>query len=608
MKHEIFLHSNNGIPVYSDSQVILECEKNNENTYFSLSVKFAEWENDAYIFLPACAYNGNRFKKSFCAYPPIYEKEDLGINPKPVISDVPALNPDGSGEIQVTTGDLSLPCIGIYYKKKKEAFFAFCQQECKGKNIGFSVKSGEFQIQFPSMRTACYRMCRTNEVSSDSGFKALKGERINSTLIIKELSCDSLSSFFEFFFNNRKLLLSNSHFESRYTDELWSIMENHLNNDNFSGEYYAEMSKTYQLGWVGGGMSSLPLLQYGSDLSKENAIKTIDYVTSNVAPTGFFYTLIKNGVIMDDGFNRPYMKNAMLTRKNGDALYFLFKHFDVIEPKKKWVDAARSCSDAFVKLYEKYGNFGQFVNVESGKMLFGGTTSGASVISALVKAYEFFKDERYLKTAINAANKYYNNFIAKGLTYGGPGEALCAPDSESCYAMTESMVLLYEILKDERWLNYATDSLHLLSSWVMPYSYRFPEGSEFARLNINTVGSIFANVQNKHSAPGLCTASGDAIYKIYKYTKNEKYLELLRDIVLFIPQCVSTENQPIFSWDTTPKKLGNGWICERVNTSDWEGENCVGGVFAFSCWCETSLLLTFSELIKNDLIRKDLKL
>ena len=170
--------------------------------------------------------------------------------------------------------------------------------------------------------------------------------------------------------------------------------------------------------------------------------------------------------------------------------------------------------------------------------------------------------------------------------------------------MVESMVLLYEATHDKRWLKYATDSLHLLSSWVMTYSYRFPKDSEFARLNINTVGSVFANAQNKHSAPGLCSASGDAIYKIYKYTKNEKYLEFLRDIVLFIPQCVSTEDRPIFSWDKTPKQLGNGWICERVNTSDWEGSDCIGGVFCGSCWCETSLLLTFSEIIKNDEIRK----
>ena len=172
--------------------------------------------------------------------------------------------------------------------------------------------------------------------------------------------------------------------------------------------------------------------------------------------------------------------------------------------------------------------------------------------------------------------------------------------------MVESMVLLYEAEKEEKWLEYAKDSLHLLSSWIMPYSYVFPKESEFGRLNINTVGSVFANVQNKHSAPGLCTASGDAIYKLYKYTSNQAYLQLLRDIAFFMPQCVSTEERPIFSWEKEPRKLLPGWICERVNTSDWEGLNRVGGVFYSSCWCETSILLTFSELIWNDELLKDL--
>ena len=115
---------------------------------------------------------------------------------------------------------------------------------------------------------------------------------------------------------------------------------------------------------------------------------------------------------------------------------------------------------------------------------------------------------------------------------------------------------------------------------------------------------MFANVQNKHSAPGLCTASGDAIYKLYKYTGNKAYLELLRDIVSFLPQCVSTEERPIYSWDQPPKKLLPGCICERVNTSDWEGPEYVGGVFDVSCWCETAVLLTFMEVIWNEEISK----
>ncbi len=600
MDYKISLQSNNGSVSYSGDTVTLAAKETCGDTRFSLTVDFPEWEQDAYVFLPACAYNGNKFKRRKTNYPPEYTVAECGVNPEPVITDVPALNPDGSGMIQVTAGDLSVPCFGVFFQEKQMAFFVFTEQACKGKNVGFCVESGRLTVQFPAIRSKCYRICRTDEPSKDSGFFASEGEKIISRVLIKKFTCKDTPSFFQLFFQNRRCLLSHDPVKAEYSQMLWDTMETHMNRDNFSGEYYAEMSKMWQCGWVGGGMSSLPLLRHGSAASKERAIRTLDYMTSKISPMGFFYSTIINGEIRGDGCGSPHMRNSTLTRKNGDALYFLFKHFAVITPKDVWVSAARGCADAFVKLYERYQDFGQFVNVQTGEMIFGGTTSGASVIGALVMAWRFFGDDKYFFVAKQAGEKYYRTFVFQGLTYGGPGEALCAPDSESCYAMVESMMLLYEATQEEKWLTYAKDSLHLLSSWVMPYAYQFPADCEFAKLQINTVGSVFANVQNKHSAPGLCTASGDAIYKLYQYTGNEDYLNILKDIVSFIPQCVSTEERPIFSWDVPARKLLPGCICERVNTSDWEGPEYVGGVFDVSCWCETSVLLTFMELIWNE--------
>ena len=115
MKHQIILKSNNGRPQFSSCFLSLKCENDNADTKILMSVKLTEWENDAYIFLPACVYDGNKFKKTYCSYPPMYEKCHLGVNAEPVISDIPALNPDGSGKIEVTSGDLSVPCVGIFY-------------------------------------------------------------------------------------------------------------------------------------------------------------------------------------------------------------------------------------------------------------------------------------------------------------------------------------------------------------------------------------------------------------------------------------------------------------------------------------------------------------
>lgn len=606
MKYNITTSANNGTAIYENGKISFLCQNDSTDISFSLRIDIPWWDTDAYVFMPACVYNGNRFKKSTASYPPMYRKEECGTMPEPVISDVPALNPDGSGSIEVTSGDLSVPCMGVFSRKDSYAVFVFTEQECKGKNIGFFVQTGSVEIQFPSMRKKQYRMCNANAPSHDSGISMKAGERTESQVIIQSYHCESISHFYQIFFENRRTLLSDPPTEMQYNRKLWDILEEHMNRDNYSGAYYAETSKKWQAGWVGGGMSSLPLLKFGNPISKSRAISTIDFLTSHMSAAGFFYGMITDGKISDDGFGHEHMKNALLIRKNGDALYFLFKHFDVISPQKEWIVAAKRCADAFVRLFERYGDFGQFIHIETGEMIFGGTASGASAIGALVRAGQYFKDEKYLQTAKLAGEKYYGDFVARGITYGGPGEALCAPDSESSYALVESMTLLYEATAEAKWLTYAEDSLRLFSSWVMPYAYRFPQDCEFSRLQINTVGSVFANVQNKHSAPGICTASGDAIYKIYRYTKNKHYLELLKDIVSFIPQCVSTNERPVYSWDTVPKILESGFICERVNTSDWESKRRIGEVFNGSCWPETSLLLTFAELIWNEEIYAEL--
>ena len=382
-----------------------------------------------------------------------------------------------------------------------------------------------------------------------------------------------------------------------YTETLWELMEQHFNTANWSGEYYAEVSHVWQCGWVGGGMNTYPLLKYGTPLSQQRAIQTLDYLTSHQAPSGFYYGWIRQGVIGDDSFGTPGMEGIHLVRKSADALYFLFKNFTATTPKPAWIESARRCADALAKLFDRYGTFGQFVNVETGEMVIGCGNGSMMACGALAKAGAYFGKQRYLDVAAAAMEHYLRGFAETGVTNGGPGEILCAPDSESAFAMLESCVALYETAPDPKWLRWARTAAHYCASWVVTYAYEFPPESEFARLGINTTGSVFANVQNKHSAPGICTLSGDSLLKLYRWTGEEAYLELLKDIAGFLPQCVSTEERPIFSWDTPPRKLDPGTICERVNMSDWEGSGRVGGVFNGSCWCETSVLLTFAEVM-----------
>ena len=164
-------------------------------------------------------------------------------------------------------------------------------------------------------------------------------------------------------------------------------------------------------------------------------------------------------------------------------------------------------------------------------------------------------------------------------------------------------MVLYRYTKDEYWLDAARKAVALFATWVVSYNFRFPAGSEFGRLGIKTTGSVIANCQNKHSAPGICSMSGETLYELYEYTGDEIYLDLISDIVKGIIQYTSTAERPIHAVDGSV--LAPGWSCERVNMSDWEGEGWIGGVWNGSCcWCETAAMLTAASKLPEKLCRE----
>ena len=611
MEYRISALSRYGTCRYENERVYFRADKCYAEADWRAEIDFSDWEDDCYIFAPACVYDGNKIEQVDRPYPPMYKTSEMYENERPIMmKGIPALHVDGSGKIEVTAGDMATPCVGVFYKRKKQAFFLFAEQEVGGKNIGFAIEQGKITVQYPTKREYAYRYVLPPEKDADRGLSVRYGDEFSSALLLCDFECESLSQFFEYFLRNRKTLMHSPRPENGYTSALWDVMERHFNEHNYSGKYFGNNRwRQWQCGWCGNAQSSYPLYVKGNEQTKARAVQTIDYLVSYVAPSGFFYGNLFDDQIKDDSFHFndkdkgdfDGMSGAHLIRKSGDVLAFLYKHFDVMPVKKEWENAAKNCADAFVRLFEKYGTFGQFVHQETGEMLISLSCAGASAIGGLVRSYEYFKREKYLETAKKACEYYYQNFVAKGLTTGGPGEILTAPDSESSFAMVESCVLLYEATKEEKWLEYAKDSANLFSSWVMTYAYKFPDGCEFALQNINTVGSVFANVQNKHSAPGICTFSGDTLYRLYRYTGEKLYLGLVKDIAYFLPQCVSTAWKPIYDWDhehgDPDGRLPDGYICERVNTSDWEMPAYIGGVFNVSCWCETSVVLTFVELM-----------
>ena len=136
------------------------------------------------------------------------------------------------------------------------------------------------------------------------------------------------------------------------------------------------------------------------------------------------------------------------------------------------------------------------------------------------------------------ADHYYRQRILVGETNGGWGDILNSLDSTSCTDLLDSLVILYEVTRDEAHLDYARQAADLLATWVLAYNVPYPQDSMLARLDIHPLGAITASIQNLVGTPGLSVDSGSCLLRLYEHTGDGFYLELLCDILRVCPQMV----------------------------------------------------------------------
>lgn len=562
-----------------------------------LDVKF---HNDDYIFIPAACYDGNRFRCLKKKYPPIFTPEEAKLDMETCITDVPRLDPDGGGKIELTSGDASVPCIGVYKRNENKGYLLFTVQEINGKNIGLAYESGKMILTYPAKRDEVYRVFAMHR--NDVPYVE---EEAGIPYKLLEFECHSIEEFYQKFFDNRKIMgMDDTLPKVLSKEEQWAIHAEKYNNYCWreKGEYYSHTGEkghhgNWQPGWVGGAMQTYAFLKLGTPLEKERAMKTLRHLFKYQGNSGLFYGAVdREGNIYSDGFQTEGTEDWCLTRKSADCLYYVLRQFELMENVPEDFEIGiKKTADCFVNLWQKYGQIGQFASSDNEVIYVGGSASAAIVSAGLVLAYRYFKDKKYLDVAIEAGEYYYKNFAAKGYTTGGPGEILSCPDSESAFGLLESYVWLYDETRDEKWLKYAKHTANLCSSWVVSYNYKFLTKCEFARLDMKTIGSVIANIQNKHSAPGICTLSGTSLRKLAQWTGDDRYMVLYREISETVSQYMSTEQRPIFDRELK-NKLRSGFICERVNMSDWETDAWIGSVWAGSCWCETSNMVWLADM------------
>lgn len=576
-----------------------------KNVSFSVNFQFDRWTPDNYVFVPSIVYDGNRFAVKDINYPPFwYDKNEWRLDMPTTTTVQPTLNEKGGqSRIDLTSGNASTPLMAFFSQRDQRAWMVQTNQGNNLGDYGLSIEEkknqGEavFSIQAPVVRPGN---------RADFPATVSVGEKVTVSCRTYNFKASRLNDMMDRFVEVRKTFNPATRNDVLPFSHAWTLLDDLYQNRRWDEriemywlsdvQEHASWNFIWQLGWVGGGQSTLPLLLQGTDQGKERAMRNLDVIYSKTqTKSGFFYAYGDGKEFYGFGYSAPLEHNVTMVRSQGDWLYMAQRQINLLKSrgeqvKSSWLEGTKKQAEAFARLWDKYGQFGQFVDVETGDLCIGGSTAGGIVPAGLVLASKLYDNPRYLDIARQAARDYYTNYVAKGYTTGGPGEILSTPDSESAFGLFESYMVLYEYTGEKEWLKYASELLPICASWTVSYDFTFPESSPLGKIGAHSCGSVWASVANKHAAPGICTWSGDCLLKYYRATNDERALELLTDIAHNLPQYISRKECPVGN-------MPSGGVCERVNLSDWEGKDQVGGSIFGSCsWCEVAAMLTVTEL------------
>lgn len=565
-----------------------------------------DWRS--YVIAPGAMYQGNRFVVSPQPYCPFILTE--GVTPYgPIVTvDVPRLTADKRYRTELAANALAIPVVGIYDPKRGSGFLV--GMEIYGawgvSGVNLTTLPGEavgVEICLPVRRSMRYAFCNWVE-TNERGMSLKAGETIKTRIHLLPVASKTIPAFVthvaEYGYATRgtearRMKLSFA--------EAAKLIEGKLNQYNWSetnGYYRSTMNPAgaglpLQSGWVGGGATFSAMAASDDALSRTRGKRMMDFICrTGLSPSGYFnggydgtkwrsfsvkrvgcrtYSLIRRPLEC----TRDVLKTMELLRQRGEA----------IDPV--WEQAARSNLNAMVSTVARFGHLGYTVDFETGDVLWGDSACGAFGIEPLVRGTAWFNDPKYLETAKQLADYYVTRFVERGFTCGGVGDALMAVDSESNYALLAGLMKLHAATGDAKYLAWARETADLFATWVLCYDAQLPPDSPLGKLGIQARGAVFANIQNQHGAPGICTASGLALLELYQATGETRYLRMLEDIATCIPQMIVRPGQN-WIWKNSPP----GCLSERLMTAD--AMLPCGQTEAMSTWAEISMLLTISEL------------
>ena len=519
----------------------------------AVAFDFLDWSTENYVMLPASVYNGNRCKIVDREYAKGLDRKYLYQKDIPMMS-VPiphlSMEMDSISRLEVNASNMATPAMCFFSKEKKQGFILLTEQKTQYGDNGFSIEESvdrakaSFIISAPGVREKQPLFVGFTE-SKDRGVKLNEGDKINLHVRVYAFDAKDIPDVLDKFMKVRKSVTGPNHPRNLIPfSQAASWMTDRIDSRWFEGDkfqfYCPENANWISFGWIGGLINTFPMLALGDDMHLDRVTKTFDFAIPRAqGKAGYFY-----GAIDHEGknFSRegyPEFPEIVLTRKNADVQFWMVKQFMLLKAQGKedminpvWEKNIQRLADAFVATWNKNGQWGRMLNNQTGEVAEYNTSGGVMAIGGLALASKYYNKPAYLKIAVEAADFYYQrDFVNSGMTTGGCADIIQNADSETAAGFMTALMALFEITEDKQWLEKSRNLANLTATWTTSYDYKLPEETELGRLGAKLAGVYWASTQNKHGAPGICTSSGDPLFKIYRATGRPLYADLLNDIV-----------------------------------------------------------------------------
>lgn len=546
------------------------------------------WSSDNYVMIPSCVYNGNRQRIVNRPYATgldktDYRRPDLALSSNPI----PQLSPEfgTSSRLEVLVNNAATPAIAWLERQPQKGYVLLTDQgiERNGEILDHALIVEEspdrsvssILVSAPGVRSKKPEFIGFSQ-SPDRGVSFAKGDEVKIRIRLFAFDAGTVPIVLDHFHEVRKMQTgTNTPRNLKPASEVMRLMtfnidRRYLKCDNW--EYYCpENADWISFGWIGGLMNTYPMLALKDSKHYQKVKNTFDFALPRAqGKSGYIYgTIGSDGKVFgrDGCADKPEIN---LTRKNGDVLYWMVKQFMLLKAQGQtqlidlqWEESIRRLADAFVDTWQKYGTLGNYLNVETGEVEVYNTSSGAMAVAGLALASQYYQNDQYLSIAEEIGNAHYAEFSLIGFTSGGCADILQNADSETAIAFLTSCNLLYELTQKPLWLERARSAASLCATWTVSFDYILPKTTELGQLDARLAGAVWASTQNKHGAPGFCTSSADALFRLYRETGDLLYADLIHDI-----------------WHAYVEGIRpNGFISERLTYCDAElrGTRGLGG-------------------------------